>query len=224
MAGLEGEPTVLGADGCRGNGWVALEVSAAGLRWHHVVGVRALLGLAAERGAAALAMDVPIGLRDGVRECDRLARARLPGAASSVFAAPSRAVLACQTYAQARTLQPSLSAQAFGLVPRIRDVDEALPLEHDAWVVECHPEVTFRAMTARARWHRKKSATGALQRLRTLETVFGPLPEDVPGAAGLDDALDAAACAWTAQRWASGEAEVLGGETDACGKPMRIVV
>ena len=38
-----------------------------------------------------------------------------------------------------------------------------------------------------------------------------------------DDCLDAVACAWTATRWARGEAEVLGDEVDALGVPMRII-
>jgi hypothetical protein len=40
----------------------------------------------------------------------------------------------------------------------------------------------------------------------------------------LADVLDAYATLWTALRWARGEAEVLGGEVDDCGVPMRIVV
>ena len=50
------------------------------------------------------------------------------------------------------------------------------------------------------------------------------MPDDPPASAALDDALDALACAWTALRWRRGEAEVLGGEVDATGVPMRIVV
>ena len=68
------------------------------------------------------------------------------------------------------------------------------------------------------------AAPGALLRLRALEAALGPVPDDPPAGAGLDDALDALACAWTARRWARGEAEVLGGEVDVLGTPMRIVV
>ena len=39
-----------------------------------------------------------------------------------------------------------------------------------------------------------------------------------------DDHLDALAAAWSAHRWTHGTAEVLGGEPDALGRPMRIVV
>ncbi len=216
---------VWGADGCPGDGWVVAELRGRAVRWHAVVGARALLALV---GDDVLAADVPIGLPDaGPRACDVAARARLRGGgASSVFAAPPRAVLAHATYAAARPHAPSLSAQSFALVARIRDVDARLreqgPAVH-ARVVECHPEVSFRALTGRV-LPRKRSAPGALLRLRALEAALGPVPDDPPAVAGLDDALDALACAWTARRWARGEAEVLGGEVDALGVPMRIVV
>lgn len=212
---------VLGADGCKGGGWVVAVVEGS-LSFQHVPDTAALLAVARSLGAVALAVDVPIGLpAQGVRDCDVLARERLGRRASSVFAAPHRAVLACTSYASARQLQPSLSAQAFGLVARVRSMDLALQPADHAWVVECHPEVALALLAGPL--DAKKTAAGALQRVHALEVVFGPLP-DPPGEGALDDALDAAACAWTAQRWASRTAEVLGGALDARGVPMRIVV
>jgi predicted RNase H-like nuclease len=229
--------TVLGADGCRGGAWVVAELSDelphqvsehGGLRWHLAPDAAALLALQDELRASALAVDVPIGLPEaGLRRCDVEARRVLRGGgASSVFAAPTRPVLAALDYGSARAGQPSLSAQAFGLVARIRDVDDALRAAgadvHDR-VVECHPEVAFRRLTGRP-LPRKKSAPGALERLRALTAELGPPPPDAPPQAALDDALDALACAWTARRWSAGRAEVLGGgETDGLGLPMRIV-
>ena len=221
---------VLGADGCRDGGWVLAEVSPGdATRWHHVVGCAAVLALAAELDVDAVALDVPIGLPEhgDRRACDVAARTRLAGGgASSVFAAPARPVLGLATYAEARAAVPSLSAQAFALVPRVRDVDEVLraagPGVHGL-VVECHPEVSFRALTG-AVLPRKKSAAGALLRLDALRGALGPVPPRVPDGAALDDALDALACAWTALRWAGGTADVLGGDRDATGVPMRIVV
>ena len=219
---------VLGADGCPG-GWVVAEVApGAPVRWHAAADAEALLALADRLGAAAVAADVPVGLPEqGPRACDVAAKERLGGhSASSVFPAPVRGVLQAPTYGVARMLSPSLSAQAYALVPRIRDVDDALrrrgPAVHDRFV-ECHPEVSLRALTGRV-LPRKRSAPGALLRLRSLEQAFGPLPDDPPAAAALDDALDALACAWTARRWATGAAELLGGETEALGTPMRIAV
>ena len=221
---------VLGADGCRGGGWVIAMIDGEGeLHWEWADDTTALLAIADEYNANAVAIDVPIGLpRLGeVRACDVLARARLGARRSSVFAAPPREVLDCVSYTAARPLAPSLSAQAFGLVPRIREVDVVLraagPGVHER-VIECHPEVAFASMAAgRFPLATKKSAAGALQRLGLLEELF-EVPADVPAKATLDDALDAAACAAVARRWALGEAETLGGETDALGVPMRIVV
>ncbi len=221
-------PLAMGADGCPGNGWVVATVHGATVRWHWAQGATALLELAAELGAGAVAVDVPIGLPDaGLRACDVQARRRLRGGgASSVFAAPVRGTLAFATYGSARAAQPTLSAQAYGLVQRIRDVDAVLrsagPGVHGL-VVECHPEVSLRALTG-AVLPRKKSAPGALLRLRALKAALGPVPSGAPPGAGVDDALDALACAWTAVRWLRGEADVLGGELDGTGVPMRIVV
>lgn len=223
---------VLGADGCRGGAWVVAMIDGeGGLSCHAAADTSALLEIAAEYSADAVALDVPIGLPHvgGRRACDDLARARLGARRSSVFAAPPREVLGCATFAEARPVAPSLSAQAFGLVPRIAQVEKALresgPQVHDR-VVECHPEVAFAAMAAgRLSLATKKSAAGALQRIGLLEESLGSsLPADVPELASLDDALDAAACALVAFRWARGAAEVLGGELDATGLPMRIVV
>lgn len=223
---------VLGADGCRGGAWVVCVVDGGGdLMWEWAPDTSALLALADDVEADAVALDVPIGLPalGDVRPADAEARARLGARRSSVFAAPPREVLACASYADARPLAPSLSAQAFGLVPRIREVDGLLrargPAVHER-VVECHPEVAFAAMAAgRAALATKKSAAGVLQRLALVEEAFDrDVPADVPPGAALDDALDAAACAVTALRWATGAAEVLGGEPDAEGLPMRIVL
>jgi predicted RNase H-like nuclease len=91
-------------------------------------------------------------------------------------------------------------------------------------VVECHPELAFATMAAGRSLATKKTAAGALQRIALLEEALEEdLPSDVPGAAALDDALDAAACALVALGWARREAEVLGDEVDALGTPMRIV-
>jgi predicted RNase H-like nuclease len=220
---------VLGADGCRGGGWVVAMIDGEGeLSWHWAADTLGLLAIADEYDADAVAMDVPIGLPaiGATRACDRLAAKRLATRRSSVFPAPPREVLTCTDYASARVIAPSLSAQAFGLVPRIREVDEALrergPEIHER-VIESHPETVFAAMADGMKLATKKSAAGALQRLALIEWAVGEVPPDVPPGAALDDALDAAACALTASRWARGVAEVLGNEVDAFGLPMRIV-
>ena len=83
--------------------------------------------------------------------------------------------------------------------------------EEDARLYEVHPEVSFRAMNdARPLRHRKKSAGGALERIKLLQRHEIDL--GVVGAAAsapLDDVLDAGAAAWTAHRIATGRARTL---------------
>src|SRR5262245_9293744 len=85
---------VVGVDGCRG-GWIAAALEPERGRWTALVLPDFAALLAAFPDAAAIAVDIPIGLpADGPRACDRLARARLGPRRSSVFPAPSRALLA----------------------------------------------------------------------------------------------------------------------------------
>jgi predicted RNase H-like nuclease len=218
---------VLGADGVSRNRWVVAEhVPGAPITWHLVTGAEELLRLADACGAAAVALDVPIGLpAAGRRRCDEEAYASLGARRSSVFMTPSRHVLEHHRYAAARAASPGLTAQAFALIARIRDVDQALraagPSSHDR-IVECHPELSFRAMTG-VELPRKKSARGALLRMEALASAGLTDVRAAPDEAGLDDALDAMACAWTAQRWSKAKAQIRGaGDVDEFGLPMRI--
>lgn len=218
---------VLGADGVSRNRWVVAEVRPdPPVRWYLVTGAAAVLALADAVGASAVALDVPIGLpAAGQRRCDRQAHAALGARRSSVFMTPPRHVLEHDRYAAARAASPGLTAQAFALISRIRDVDTALraagPSIHET-VIECHPEVSFRELSG-IELPRKKSAKGALDRIDVLAAAGLSDVRAAPEEAGLDDALDAMACAWTAARWVAGTAQTLGGEPDALGLPMRIV-
>jgi predicted RNase H-like nuclease len=91
--------------------------------------------------------------------------------------------------------------------------------------VEVHPEVSLRRLCGRP-LPPKRKADGRAERLEVLRGWLPDLalPVPRPGRAAVDDCLDAVACAWSARRWLRGEAEVLGGEVDATGLPMRIVV
>jgi len=215
---------VLGVDGCKG-GWIAARVEGTRIEW-------TLYDTAAEvvsDDAEVIAVDIPMGLPDaGVRSCDVAARRRLTGRASSVFAAPARSVLNAPSYAEARRCladagDASMSAQAFGIVAKVREWDEVLTPRLQSRVIEVHPEVSFAAMTGHA-LPRKKTAAGVGSRIVALGLdAAGHLAVAPPGIP-VDDALDALACAWSARRWLRGEAEVLGGELDDGGLVMRIVV
>ncbi len=224
---------VTGVDGCRGS-WLAvtLDDRTGSCSWRLEARFATLMAADTE----AIGVDIPIGLPEaGRRACDVAARAELGRRGVSVFAAPVRPVLGCGTYAEARALLasrggPSMSAQAFGIVAAVRDVDSAVGPGDEDRVVEAHPELAFSLMGGGPGLPRKRSATGAAQRLRLLAAhlpggidvleAVATAPEGVP----LDDALDALACAWVAGRWSRGEARVLGdGVRDSRGLVMRIV-
>jgi predicted RNase H-like nuclease len=216
-----------GVDGCRGS-WLAAVADGAGVSWRLVPTFRDLYD---DKALTVLAIDIPIGLPgSGRRACDRQAREIVGPRRMSVFDAPLRSVLSCMTYAEARAVLaalggPSMSAQAFGIVKAVRDVDACTTPEDDERVVETHPEVAFRVLAGEA-LPPKRTAAGVAARLRALNrwrpdvlTVLERVPAGVP----VDDALDALACLWVAQRWAVGERGTLGnGERDVRNLPMRI--
>ena len=222
---------VLGVDGCPG-GWVGAVVTTGRrplVAWVLLPDATALLALAAT--CAATGVDMPVGLGDGPRQCDVQARARLGPRRSSVFPAPVRAVLGAGSYTDACTVSRqvsgrALSVQAWHLVPRIADLDTALPDGGVPWLSEMHPELSFATMTGQPLLSKKTSAGQAAR----VEALTGWVPElrlaDVPRPARTEDALDALAVAWSALRWRQGRAETLPDpyEVDARGLPMRITV
>ena len=167
---------------------------------------------------AVVGVDIPIGLVDGPkRAADVAARSYVGIRRNSVFWAPHRSAAPFTTQAEANAHlaaigMPMLSAQAMGLMGRIRET--ALVAAGDRRVVEAFPEASFRLLAGADLAHAKKSAAGALHRLQLLAAAAPPivLPAEL-GAAGrvpLDDLFDAAAAAWSALRHAHGQAIALG--------------
>ena len=219
---------VLGVDGWRG-AWVGALLDGRSVRLLALPDVAAVLAVP---DVEVIGIDMPIGLsEDGARACDLEARRRLSGAraASTVFPAPVRPVLAADSYAQARGMAVaasgrSISAQSWNLVPSIRQVDRALGDPPTDRVVEVHPELAFRTLDPRVR-DRKALPRGQAQRIRALLPVMDVLDAlaDTPVGVPVIDALDACAAAWSARRIADGVAECVGDDaTDARGRPMRI--
>jgi predicted RNase H-like nuclease len=222
--------TVLGVDGWR-SGWIGARVEPGvdRIEWLVLLSAAAVL----EVEAAITAVDIPMGLpMRGTRECDFAARAELRGAGSTVFPAPVRSVLHCRTHAQAIEVLRQrggrlMSAQAFGIVRKVAEMDRALTPQLQDHVVEAHPELSFRRLAGVTRMPRKKTAAGVGMRLdalrRWLPSVDRAL-RDVPEPVPIDDALDALACAWTAQQMLEGRFRRLGdGELDSEGLVMQII-
>jgi predicted RNase H-like nuclease len=237
----------IGADGARG-GWLAARCyrsSNGSTEYRTVLSLeptfKSLVALRSGSGAV-LAVDVPMGLLERVapRPCDTAARKLLRKRASTVFTPPSRPLLSAKTYAEARELIAKLkladptaagvSVQAFGLVPKVLEADVWLRAHRDAqaWLYECHPELSFYAM-AGAVLDDKRSPHGQLDRLRHVTAEFRDAPEVIAASrfhakeADLSDVLDAYAGLATALHIRTGEHEEFGGELDDVGLAMRIV-
>jgi len=235
---------VAGVDGCRG-GWVVASgeaaragdgVALAGVRIEVVERFADVLAMSPR--PERIAVDIPIGLPDegapGGRTVDREARRLLGPRRTSVFSPPVRAVLACPDYREALRVMRASSAHGVGLtkqcwniVPKIREVDEALRADAAARerVVEAHPELSFRAMAGGLMADRKATGAGVRERADALAAAGVELdPEVRLAGAKADDMLDACACLWTAARVALGVAERIpvGEERDGEGLAMEI--
>lgn len=218
---------VAGVDGCRA-GWVAVNVDLASRATAvEIIDLPAIL-MNRPEGLCAVAIDIPIGLFDGPRQCDQAARALLgQPRGCSVFSPPCRTALQTNTYEQACAANElrtgrEISRQAWGIAPKIRIVDEAISPAAQSWAFEVHPEICFWAMANRTPMvHRKKSAAGREERLALLRQHFPEI--DVhrtrrDTGVAVDDLLDAAAAAWTALRWHSGTVQqVCAPEVDVRG-------
>jgi predicted RNase H-like nuclease len=207
----------VGVDGCP-NGWVAVE--ADGRRWQARVFPTFGEILGAYAGAAAVGVDIPIGLPgDGRRQCDGLARARLGSRRSSVFPAPSRRLLEVVAdavdYREANRrcwerLGHGIGAQTFNIFAKIREVDALMTPARQLRVREVHPELSFTAIRGDASCRfAKRDLAGRDERLLALRVHFDGLAATPtpPRGAKLDDLLDALAASWTAGRFARGHAE-----------------
>src|ERR1700758_1845574 len=102
---------VAGVDGCRA-GWVAFKVEVSSFTTS--VEVVDLPTWLRERppDLACLGIDIPIGLLDGPRACDKAARKLLgQPRGRSVFPVPCRAALGAQSYAEASSTNRQKAAR-----------------------------------------------------------------------------------------------------------------
>jgi predicted RNase H-like nuclease len=184
---------VVGVDACRG-GWVAWEPGGSPVVKRSFAEI-----LLAFRAASVVAVDIPIGLpKSEPRAADLAAREFVGARRSSVFLTYPREVLAAPTYTDALVLArglgwPGISKQSYGLRHRIFEVEATF----EARVIEVHPEVSFREL-ARRELPSKHTPEGLAIRQRLVRR---------PDAR--HDLLDAAAAAWTAKRFAHGQARSL---------------
>jgi predicted RNase H-like nuclease/predicted enzyme related to lactoylglutathione lyase len=158
--------------------------------------------------AQVVAVDIPIGVPEAEpRAADAAARKFVGARASSVFATPLRSVLEARTYPEAldaarRLTGQGISKQAYALRDRILEVDEYASA--DERVIEVHPEVSFSEL-ARRPLQSKHTSGGLAERRALLEEAGIAVPPTAPRIAE-PDLLDATVAAWTARRYARGEA------------------
>jgi len=162
--------------------------------------------------AACVGVDMPIGLPEaGERAADAEARRFVGARRSSVFMTPPAAVLSADSYTEANAIaaqrsEKGISQQAWGLRVNIGRV--AAVAATDPRVIEVHPEVSFAALAGGQMRASKITWNGQMDRRAALVRAGIVLPDDL-GEAGLvpvADVLDAAAVAWSARRFAAGEA------------------
>jgi predicted RNase H-like nuclease len=238
---------VAGADGCP-RGWAVVLREIAGRKPPEFV-ICADIGalLRHPRLPAMIAVDMPIGLPDrvgaGGRGPEAEVRPLLGERKSSVFSIPARAAVYAEDFDQACALAAAtsdpprkVSIQAFHLFPKIRQIDEAMRQDPGLATIvkECHPEVAFMRMNggeALSEPKKVKSAVhepGIRQRKALLMEVAGYeaefLDRPTPPGVGVDDFIDACACAYVAGKLARGEAASYPAQParDAHGIPMAI--
>jgi predicted RNase H-like nuclease len=179
--------------------------------------------------AGAIAVDIPIGLpQSGYRRVDLEARAFVGLRRNSVFMTAPLGVMQAATYEEAAVRSRELSGvgltrQLYGLREKILEAHSIGRLPH---VIEVHPEVSFRALAGHPLGASKASWNGLMHRRKLLAEVGIHIPEYLPSIlrSHPDDVLDAAAAAWTANRFALGTALKLpqNPEADEKGQPIAI--
>ncbi len=230
---------VAGVDGCRAGWIVALRRPDDGELRFRLLARIADIDTLAEK-PRRIAIDMPIGFADiaakGGRDCERAARALLPGKTSSVFSLPCRTALAATDYAQALGLNRAsgpdgvgLSQQGFHLFGKLRDLDAWITPTRQRRCIEAHPELAFSLINGgKPVLSRKRQPEGRAERQRLLRragiVVSTAMIKARPKGCGIDDLLDAIVLTRTAERHLRGDAQCVPGKPprDARGLQMAI--
>jgi predicted RNase H-like nuclease len=131
-----------------------------------------------------------------------------------VFSPPARPALTNDGYRDAILRNGGgMSKEAYNILPRIRDVDQAMTPALQERVFEAHPELVFARLTGQVMRHPKRTIAGRRERVRTLRGAWGVMLPDAGRVRarlgrrnlGHDDVLDACALAYAAACIAGGE-------------------
>ena len=217
---------IAGIDGYKG-GWIAVILEGGVFATARVAWNKCLETLIRDNKIDHAIVDIPIGLasKPEERDTDQAMRDFLTGQTSCVFNAPCRQVLEMKDHKPASKMnhkilakdkkdKKGLSIQAFSIMPKIKEADDVVRKLKQAKMREGHPEISFKILfnlsldskTFDKRLESKKTAKGVGQRLKLLKDLkfdIINLIEQIPAKhpAKLDDLLDAAVLAWSANRW-----------------------
>jgi len=230
---------VAGVDGCRAGWIVALRNIESGALSVRLIAAIAEIDRLPER-PRRIAIDMPMGFADiackGGRECERAARALLPGKSSSVFSLPCRPALAATSYPQALKLNCAsgpdavgLSKQAFHLFPKLRDLDAWITPQRQKRCIEAHPELAFALLNKeKPVLSPKRKPLGRAERLRLLRRAGLKISDTMltvrPQGCGIDDLLDALVLTRTADRHLRGEAICLPAKPPRDGRGLKMEI
>jgi predicted RNase H-like nuclease len=204
----------IGVDACR-NGWVAAAIDGGAItsiEYTHTVDDLATMF----PDATSIGIDIPIGLpTNGSRRADLEAKQLLKDRRSSVFLTPPRAVLEAATHAEATKLAVDLvgagiSQQSYALRSKIFEVERWITTSPPCDVREVHPEVSFALLLGSPASTSKKRWGGMTERRDALERVglgMHHISSNAAKFAAVDDVIDAAVAAWSAERIAEGRAQ-----------------
>ncbi len=209
---------IVGVDGCKG-GWIAVSQTstqdAPTVQVHRdfvsLVNVYAL--------DATICVDMPIGLPDqttvGGRGPEQIVRVFLKKRRSSVFSIPSRAAVyatsapfekgsyaqahakACRVAKQTSSPPTGFSIQAFGIFPKIRELDIVLRADPalKGRIFESHPEFAFCTLNNGSEMQNSKATEAGIEERRNVLERFGFSQEFLRQPAlpnsKIDDLLDA---------------------------------
>lgn len=251
--GLQPAAMVQGLDGCR-EGWIlARWVPGGALNLLRISDLAEAFpaGTPPLVSAIDIPIGLPDRVGAGGRGPDRAVRPLLGQRQSSVFSVPSRRAVetacdisipeearyraACTAALETSDPPRKISRQSFALFPKVLDVDRLLRARPGLPLTECHPKVSFWAMNGQKPLDLPKkvkgtpAAPGLDLRIRLLAAEGVPVDQLTRERAralraGLDDLVDACACAWTAARIARGAALVFPDppERDRHGLPVAI--
>lgn len=167
----------IGIDGCK-KGWFLVILEDNRCKVDIIESIQKLTDYATDKNDIVV-IDIPIGLMNGrnERKCDSEARKKLGPRRSSVFPVPTEQAVYCTSYEECcekneEITGKKISRQAFGIVPKIREVDAYIKHNKPNFTfIESHPEVAFWSLNNQAHLqHGKKTNDGINERLRILKS------------------------------------------------------